>query len=301
VKLDTHVHTLHSGNSTLGPLSRVLRESYNTVDGVYRRARARGMDLVTITDHDRIDGVLQIADYPDVVIGCEVTAVFPRDSVRVHLGVLGLDEEQHREIQRRRHDIGDLLPYLRQQRLFASLNHVASRINGNITATHIAAILPWIDGLEVRNGSRLPSQNRTAAAIAAAHRKVGIAGSDSHTGRGIGRTWMEAPGATNREEFLAALRAGRVTTGGAQGHYFTMASDICRTLGSFYADRTRMVIASPADWRRHAMLVGGALALPLVLIPLVVAAGHFVMEQRFNRDLLVDLVAQPALRVPEAA
>jgi predicted metal-dependent phosphoesterase TrpH len=301
VKLDTHVHTVYSGNSTIRPLSRVLRESYNSVEGVYRRARARGMDLVAITDHDSIEGVLQIADRPDVVIGCEVTAVFPRDRVRVHLGVLGLNEAQHREIQRLRHDVGDLLPYLRHQGLFTSLNHVASRINGDITATHIAALLPWINGLEVRNGSRLPSQNRTAAALATAHDKVCIAGSDSHTGRAIGRTWIEASVATNREDFLAALRTGDVTIGGSQGHYFTMASDICRIVAGFYADRTRRVIASPGDWRRHAMLVGGLLALPLVLVPLVIAAGHFVLEQRFNRDLLVDLVARPAVRVPEAA
>lgn len=36
------------------------------------------------------DTALTIADRPDVIIGCEVTAVFPNDDVRVHLGVLGL-------------------------------------------------------------------------------------------------------------------------------------------------------------------------------------------------------------------
>ena len=194
MKLDTHVHTVHSGKSTLKPLDRLLLESYDSVEGVYRTAKARGMDLVAITDHDMIDGALVIADRPDVIVGCEVTGVFP-DGVRVHLGVLGLTERQHVEIQRLRHDIRELLPYLRQQGLFTSLNHVASRINGSITAPHIAALLPWIDGVEVRNGSRLTSQNRTASALAAAHGKVGIGGSDSHTGRGIGRTWIEAPGA----------------------------------------------------------------------------------------------------------
>lgn len=54
MKLDTHVHTTHSGYSTIRPLSRVMRESYNSVEGVYRLAKARGMDLVTITDHDVI-------------------------------------------------------------------------------------------------------------------------------------------------------------------------------------------------------------------------------------------------------
>lgn len=301
LKLDTHVHTLHSGPSSLKPLDRVLRESYNTVEGVYRLARMRGMDLVTITDHDSIDGALTIADRSDVIVGCEVTAVFPRDGVCVHLGVMGLTEAHHREIQRLRHDVSALMPYLREHRLFSSVNHVASRINGAIGAAHIAALLPWVDGFEVRNGSRLSSQNRTAAALASAHGKVGVGGSDSHTGRGIGRTWVEAPGATTGEEFLRALHEGRVVPGGGEGHYFTMASDICRITASFYADRVRRLIASPGDWRRHAMLAGALLGLPLVCVPLAVALGHFVLEDRFNRDLLVDLVARPAVRLPEAA
>ena len=301
MKLDTHVHTVHSGYSTIKPLTRVMRESYNGVEAVYRRAKARGMDLVTITDHDTISGALTIAERPDVIVGCEVTGVFPNDSVRVHLGVLGLNEAQHREIERLRRDVRELLPYLRSQALFTSINHVASRINGDITATHIAALLPWVDAFEVRNGSRLPSQNRTAAALAAAHGKVGIGGSDSHTQRGIGRTWVEVPGAGNRDEFLEGLHDGRVQVGGGEGHYFTMASDICRVATGFYTDRIKRLVSGPGDWRRHAMLAGGLLALPLICIPLAVALGHFVLEERFNRDLLVDLVARPALRAPEVA
>jgi hypothetical protein len=136
VKLDTHVHTVCSGKSTLKPLDHLLLESYNAVEDVYRLAKSRGMDLVAVTDHDEIDGALTIAHRPDVIVGCEVTGVF-RDGVRVHLGVLGLNESQHRQIQRLRHDVLELLPYLREERLFTSLNHVASRINGSITASHI--------------------------------------------------------------------------------------------------------------------------------------------------------------------
>ena len=77
MKLDLHVHTHHSGNTTIYPLSLFMKESYNSPEGVYRRAKARGMDLVTITDHDRIDGALTIADRSDVIIGCEVTGASP--------------------------------------------------------------------------------------------------------------------------------------------------------------------------------------------------------------------------------
>ena len=37
------------------PLSLIMRESYNRPEQVYRLAKARGMDLVAITDHDCID------------------------------------------------------------------------------------------------------------------------------------------------------------------------------------------------------------------------------------------------------
>src|SRR5262249_17265713 len=56
------VHTHHSGNTTIYPVSKILRESYNTPEKVYGLAKARGMDLVTVTDHDSIEGALTIAD-----------------------------------------------------------------------------------------------------------------------------------------------------------------------------------------------------------------------------------------------
>ena len=301
MKLDLHVHTFHSGHTTIYPLSLFMKESYNSPDGVYRRAKARGMDLVTITDHDEISGALTIADRPDVIVGCEVTAIFPNDGVRVHLGVLDICEVQHREIQRLRHDVRELLPYLKREGIFTTVNHVASRINGAITAPHIAALMPWVDGIEIINGSRLPTQNRTAACLADACGKVGVAGSDSHTRRGIGRTWVEAPHARTREEFLAELHAGRVTVGGGQGHYFTMASDMLRLAAGFYLERAALLARAPLNWRRQAFVLGAALGLPLLAIPLASALAHFILEERFNRALLFDLVKRPAIRLPEAA
>jgi predicted metal-dependent phosphoesterase TrpH len=304
VKLDTHVHTFHSGCSTIYPLHRFMRECYNTPEGVYRVARARGMDLVVITDHDEIAGAVSLGNRPDVIVGSEVTGVFANDGVKVHLNVIGLSEAQHREIQRLREDVRQLLPYLRQQNLFTSLNHVASGINGPITAPHVAALLPWVQALEINNGSRLAVTNRTAQCIAAAAGKAGIAGSDSHTHRGIGRTWTEVPGARTREEFLEGLWEGRVRIGGSMGSFFTMGSDVFRFAGNFWREQMQRVIARPLDLRGHAVLFGGVLGLPLVPVALVGAYLHFVYEERFNQNLLFDLVAHPArslASVPELA
>ncbi|HEX8031616.1 MAG TPA: PHP-associated domain-containing protein, partial [Vicinamibacterales bacterium] len=216
MKLDTHVHTVHSGAATVFPFNHFMRESYNTPASVDAIAKRRGMDLVTITDHDQVSGALALAvdGREDVIVGCEVTAQWPDIDLCVHLNVLDLTLVQHEEIQRLRGDVRQLMPYLQQQRIYTSLNHVASGINGPLTAAHLAAVLPWVDGLEVINGTRQPSQNRTAMCLAAAAGKHTLGGGDSHTGRGIGLTWTEVPGARSREEFLAGLRAGRGIAGG---------------------------------------------------------------------------------------
>ena len=302
MKLDAHVHTFHSGNTTLYPLSLIMRESYNTPEGVYRRAKARGMDLVAITDHDTISGALTMADKPDVIVGCEVTASFPADNVDVHLNVLDITEAQFAEIDRLRANVADLLPYLKREGIFTSLNHVASGVNGQITASHVASLMPWIDALEVRNGSRLPTQNRTATALAEACGKIGIAGSDSHTGRGIGYTYLVADQARTREEFMEMLWRGRVRVEGRHGSYFTMASDIMRLASGFYQERFERFIRKPYEWDRIAFVAGCVVGLPLIAVPLVLAAVHFVVEERFNQSLLFDLVRRPAsARLPQHA
>ena len=301
MRLDAHVHSCYSGHSTIRGLKHILRESYSTPEQVYGLAKARGMDLVTITDHDCIDGALTIAHRPDVIIGCEVSATFKHDGVQVHLGVLGLNERQFAEINRLRGDMTELLPYLRQQQLFVSLNHVASRVRRVLTAEHVAALMPWIDGMEVINGSRLRTQNRTAYRLALANGKALMAGSDAHTRRGIGETWVEARNARTREEFLEDLRARRVRPGGRHGHYFTMTEDILRTYSSMYREKAVDLLRQPRVWRHHAAMATLVAASPLLTLAFVIAAAHFGMEMQFNRSLLFDLGRRPALNVAGVA
>ena len=293
MRLDSHVHTTHSGRATVFPFNHFMRESYNTPERVYETAKRRGMDVVTITDHDEISGALAIGDRADVILGCEVTAEFADTDLCVHLNVLDITPVQHAEIQRLRHDVRELMPYLQEQNIFTSLNHVASGVNGPLTATHLAAVLPWVDGLEVINGTRLPTQNRTAMCLAAAAGKHTLGGSDSHTGRGIGLTWTEVPGATTREEFMTGLRAGRGIAGGAHGGSRTMISDMWRFAGHFMLEAVTSTASSPADWRGYACTFGGVFALPIVPALMAGAFVHFLHEQRFNRDLLYDLIAKP--------
>lgn len=293
MKLDTHVHTHHSGNTSIRPLRRVMRESYNTPERVYDLAKGRGMDLVTITDHDEISGALSLANRPDVIVGCEVTGVFPDDGVVVHLNVYGLDATLHRAVQRLRRDVRQLLPFVQREALFTSLNHVASGVNGPLRAEHVAAILPWVDGLEVRNGSRLAVTNRTAECLALAAGKAMLGGSDSHTERGIASTWTDVPDATTVDEFFDGLRSGAAVVGGRHGGVDTMSSDIVRFAGNLYREHATAVLDRPLTRRTPALAAGAIVGLPLLAVALGAGLWHFVHEQRFNRDLLFDLLARP--------
>jgi len=79
------------------------RDCYNAPEDVYRIAKERGMSYVTLTDHDSIDGALYFMNkYPDIkdfFIGEEVETKFPDTGQRIHIGVWGLSEEQHREFR----------------------------------------------------------------------------------------------------------------------------------------------------------------------------------------------------------
>jgi hypothetical protein len=79
-----------------------------------------------------------------------------------------------------------------------------------------------------------------------------------------------------------------------------MASDMMRFAGRFYEENALRLADRPLDWRRHAAL-GATCALPTLTVTLIGAAVHFIEEARFNRSLLLDLVARPAVARTTAA
>jgi hypothetical protein len=72
------------------------------------------MDFVTIADPDSIDGVLEIADRPDVFISVELTARVRDSAETARLLCWGISAYDHRWLQRRSHDLAVCLAYLRE-------------------------------------------------------------------------------------------------------------------------------------------------------------------------------------------
>ena len=129
MRCDLHVHTIHSGMCTIPLLNKVCRECYNDPREVYETLKQRGMDLVTVTDHDSIDAAESLRSHPDFFLSEEVTVRMP-SGTEMHMGVYGITERDHVEIQRRRNDFIALLMYLTERKLFFSANHVFSGLTG---------------------------------------------------------------------------------------------------------------------------------------------------------------------------
>lgn len=225
MRCDLHVHTVHSGLCTVPVLSRICLESYNEPHALYAAAKSRGMDLVTVTDHDSIDAVEDLRRYPDFFLSEEVTCHMP-SGTKIHAGVYGISEHDYIELQRRRTDIGSLLAYANERRLFVTVNHVYSRLTGKRTDEDFAFFARDFHGVETLNGQMLKSANKLAAQFAKRFGKSCVAGSDSHAMASVGTTWTGVPQAAGIDEFLIGLRRGRTVTGGAHGNWWKLTSTV---------------------------------------------------------------------------
>jgi glycosyltransferase involved in cell wall biosynthesis/predicted metal-dependent phosphoesterase TrpH len=217
-RADLHCHSAASEVSKLGVQRELgLPECATPPEEVHAIAKRRGMDFVTITDHDTIVGVLEIADRPDVFISEELTARFRGEPQAVHVLCLGITPDDHDWLQAHAGDVETVAAYLHEREIACALAHPFYAVEAPLTARHRRRLAELFPIWEVRNGSRARELNLPAAIYIDTHGGIGIGGSDDHAGVDIGRTWSETPHAATPQEFLAHVRAGRVGAFGDQG------------------------------------------------------------------------------------
>jgi predicted metal-dependent phosphoesterase TrpH len=287
LRADLHLHSWHSRQS--GSLKFLKsRDCYSRPEEVYRTARGRGMDLVTITDHDSIHGCLEVLeanpDAADFFVSEEVSCWFPGDAeIEVHLGVYGMTERLHAEIQGVRDNVWEVAAALREAGVFFSLNHLLHFYRGQVPLADYLRLLHEVPGLETRNGTMLPAHNQLAALIADRHdgtaRLAAVGGSDAHTLRRIGRTWTAAPGRT-AAEFLESLARGRSVVGGAHGRAVTVASDAYGVIGSYVASLAGIGPRDHALAHRLACLLFAVVSAPAQFLPCAIALSGKRAEAR---------------------
>ncbi len=217
-RVDMHCHSTASQVSKLGVQRAVgLPECATPPEEVYALAKRRGMDFVTITDHDTISGVLDIADRPDVFISEELTTHFRGEPQAVHVLCYGITPEDHSWLQAHSGDVEICAAYLYEREIACALAHPYYNVGAPLTARHRRRLAELFSVWEIRNGARARELNRPAATYVATRDAVGIGGSDDHAGVDIGRTFTEAPSAGTPAEFLEHMRAGNVLARGKQG------------------------------------------------------------------------------------
>jgi hypothetical protein len=230
MQADLHVHSKYSTRPSQWFLQKIgCPESFTEPQHLYHIARRRGMTLVTITDHNKIDGALEIAHLPGVFISEEVTSYFPEDGCKVHVLVYDIDEVQHAEIQRLRSNLFDLVSYARKASITCAVAHPLLAVNDRLTPDHVEKLLLLFSIFEL-NGDCHPGSNRCMEELlnnltlndmerlADKHnldlvwpppwRKYLIGGSDDHSSLNIARTFTRVHSASSAAQFFEGINRG---------------------------------------------------------------------------------------------
>jgi predicted metal-dependent phosphoesterase TrpH len=300
LRADMHVHTCFSRrNDNIAFLG--ARDCYSRPEAVYSTAKARGMDLVAITDHDTIDGALALLERmphaPDVIVGEEVSCCYPDGGPQVHFGVYGMTEALHLELQPLRRNAFEVATRLRAADVFFAMNHLLHFYDPRLPLDDYLRLLDIVPAIEVRNGTMVPPHNRLAEQIGAQWPQpdgqaglAAVAGSDAHTLRRVGTTWTEAPG-ENRDEFLYSVRSGLGRPGGRDGGARVVSGDAYGVIRGYIASLVGLEPRDHHGWRRAAC-VGFALgSLPFQFVPLAIATTGKVRERRKVREVRSRILA----------
>ncbi len=260
-----HVHSYYSGQCTTPFVKKFCRESYSDPDEVYAALGQRGMDLITLTDHDCIEGSERLRRHPDFFLSEELTCRMP-SGTEVHVGVYDFHERQHEQLQRRKNDIVALLMYLTERRLFFSINHVFSSLTGPREYEDFAWFEEYFPAIEIHNSHMLAAANENAARLARQWKKIGVGGSDAHALPSVGAAYTEVPGARTKEEFFAGLRNGMGRVAGESGSFARLTRDVFVIVAEMMREKA---------WTRWLAPMG-------LLVP-VATAMNYIEEHSFER------------------
>ncbi len=315
-RVDLHLHSRAStktGNWFLK--NALLPESYSPPEDVYCKAKRMGMTFVTLTDHDTIDGALEIAHHPDVFLSVEATTRFPEDGTPLHVLCWNIDETDFAVIDAARDCVYDLVDELERREIVHALAHPLQRIGATLTPDHIERCLLLFPIWEGRNGARNREGNEIAVRISDAAtpeyldklaERHGIAprrpelraltaGSDDHGLLDAASTYTETPDAASPGELLQRVSQGETTLRGQHGSIDALAYTMIGL--AIKASSERGYCPIPGELRG---LIGGAFEHELPPAPPTeTAAGDGDLAKRIRGDKQVRTAWRRAGRLPE--
>lgn len=192
VKADLHVHTIYSHDSVITPKELVFY------------AKKRGLNAVAVTDHDKVEGALKIAEETDFLIipGTEVSS---RDGHIVGLNV--------HEIIPRGLSVDETVDRIHEADGIAIACHPFALLKASV-GKHVSG---KFDAVETINASAFPFNRATSKANQLAERLKlpKVAGTDAHYGPVIGQAYTLIDSEANVEAIVKAIANGQCKPAGA--------------------------------------------------------------------------------------
>jgi len=191
LRVDLHTHTYYSPDALSSPGRFVAA------------CLERGIECVAITDHNTIAGarLMERLCPFKVIVG---------EEIRTREGeVIGLflAEEVPPGLP-----LEETVRRIKEQGGLVMVPHPFDRFRHGIGEEGLRRILPHVDLVETFNArTMLAADNDAARRFAEAHGLPGVAVSDAHSPREVGRSFVELPHFDGPESFLEALRQARVT------------------------------------------------------------------------------------------
>jgi predicted metal-dependent phosphoesterase TrpH len=186
VDLHLHSHFSHDGKSSL--------------DELIARARGCGLDRIALTDHNTVEGALQLVQIePELGIAGEEVKTLEGE-------VIGLFVTSRVPPFLRPEEALDLI---RGMGGLTYLPHPLDRRRSNFLPERVVELADRVDIIETYNPWCEAAANQAAARLAEELGKIGATGSDSHSAEELGRSWMEMEEYQTPQEFLERLRYAR--------------------------------------------------------------------------------------------
>jgi len=211
-KIDLFVYSSFS-RSSFSP------SSFLTPEQIYKQAKKAGMDFVTLTDVNTLDGCLNFLDHHpqsrDFIVGEEVWCQVPEFKTTASIGVYGITETQHREILKRKGNMDDLAPYLKEEGITHILGHFLYRFAKSARhPAYISKLLELFDIFEVHHGQVIGDHNLMSAYFIKSlpHKGIG-GGSHAKSLSAIGKTYTVCQ-ASHQRELLNNISIGLASTEG---------------------------------------------------------------------------------------
>ncbi|HEX9364102.1 MAG TPA: PHP domain-containing protein [Candidatus Dormibacteraeota bacterium] len=186
--MDLHLHSdfSHDGKSSL--------------DELVARARACGLDRIALTDHNTIEGAVNLVQMePELAIAGEEIKTLEGEVIGLFITSRVSPFLAAEDAMDLIHGMGGL----------TYLPHPLDRRRSNFRPERVVDLASRVDIIETFNPWCDAAANQAAARLADELGKVTATGSDSHSADELGRSWMEMEPYASPEDFLEKLRYAR--------------------------------------------------------------------------------------------